>query len=291
MKSLQDIPSALVARNESWVRQQAGQLMRRLPSNVEKADLIQVGLIAVAQAAVGFRWEGDAESAEGRDAFVRYARSRVRGAMLDELRQMDHLVRSDRRKFKALEIARERWLSLHGRQPTLGELSTLTQLPLDEIARLEQAALAAQTESLDADDERPERARQPEPATPADEVEARVDTDIVLRRLAGFFKQLPERERQVIEAYLGIGLAPGELAGQLQVSPSRVTQLYRAAVRRMAQRLGLPDARATARHARGAALDALVRERESSAASWGPLLEQALGSAGRIEVDAGTRWG
>lgn len=291
MKSLQDVPSSLVARNESWVRQQAGQLMRRLPSNVEKADLIQVGLIAVAQAAVGFRWEGSADSPEGRDAFVRYARSRVRGAMLDELRQMDHLVRADRRKFKALQIARERWLSLHGRAATLGELSAVTQLPLDEIARLEQAALAAQTESLSGDDELPERALRPEAATPADEVEARVDTDIVLRRLAGVFEQLPERERQVIDAYLGIGLTPGELAGRLRVSPSRVTQMYRAALRQMAQRLGLPDHRATTRHARGAALDQLVHEREASAAPWGRMLEQALDTPGRMHIEAGTRWG
>ena len=291
MKSLHDVPSSLVARNESWVRQQAGQLMRRLPSNVEKADLIQAGLIAVAQAAQGFRWDGDTESTEGREAFVRYARQRVRGAMLDELRQMDHLVRSDRRKIKALQIARERWLSLHARHPTLGELAAVTQLPLDEIARLERAALEAQTESLATDDDGPEARRRPEPATPADEIEARVDTDIVLRRLAGFFEQLPERERQVIDAYLGIGLTPGELAGRLQVSPSRVTQLYRAAVRQIALRLGVPDARAASRHARGAALDEQVREREGQTPAWGPALEQALLAPGRIVVKADTRWG
>ena len=42
------------------------------------------------------------------EAFVRYARARVKGAMLDELRQMDHLGRAQRRKIKALQIARER---------------------------------------------------------------------------------------------------------------------------------------------------------------------------------------
>ncbi len=43
MISMQGVPSSLIARNESWVRQQAGALMRRLPSNVEKADLIRPG--------------------------------------------------------------------------------------------------------------------------------------------------------------------------------------------------------------------------------------------------------
>ncbi len=313
MESMQGVSSALVARNESWVRQQAGTLMRRLPSNVEKADLIQAGLIAVAQAALGFRWNGDVESPEGQEAFVRYARQRVRGAMLDELRQMDHLVRSDRRKFKAVQIARERWLSLHARPATLAELAAVTQLPLEEIARLDQAAMEAQTESLSVDDEAPDRPARAEPATPADEVEARVDTEIVLRRLAGFFEQLPDRERLVIDAYLGVGLTPTELAGALHVSPSRVTQLYRAAVRHVALRLGLPDPRSTARHAqatRGAALDTLVREREARLADapgaqpWGQVVAQALNAPEGafaaspaspgiepVDVDDRTRWG
>ena len=102
MSSLQGVPSALIARNESWVRRQAQALARHLPSNVEKADLIQVGLIAVAQAAIGFQWEGSRDTPEADEAFVRYARARVKGAMLDELRQMDHLGRGQRRKLKAV---------------------------------------------------------------------------------------------------------------------------------------------------------------------------------------------
>ena len=62
------VPSALVARNESWVRQQAQALVRHLPANVEKADLIQVGLIAVAQASLSFVWEGDPDTEPAREA-------------------------------------------------------------------------------------------------------------------------------------------------------------------------------------------------------------------------------
>ena len=70
MISMEGVPSSLILRNESWVRKQANSLARRLPSNVERADLIQVGLIAVAQAALGFEWPGDRESTEAREAFV-----------------------------------------------------------------------------------------------------------------------------------------------------------------------------------------------------------------------------
>ena len=72
---MQGVSCALIARNESWVRKQAQALARHLPSNVDKADLIQVGLIAVAQAALGFEWQGERDTPEATEAFVRYARS------------------------------------------------------------------------------------------------------------------------------------------------------------------------------------------------------------------------
>ena len=281
---MQGVSSALIARNESWVRKQAGSMMRRLPSNVEKADLIQVGLIAVAQAALAFKWPGDADSEEAREAFVRYARMRVRGAMLDELRQMDHLERSQRRRLKVVQIARERWRSRHGRDPTLGELQGVCGVGVDEIALLDQAAQLVQTECLVDDGEPQDRAASPSSTTSADEVEARVDTAIVLRRLEKFFATLPERERQVIDAYLGIGMTPTELAGILQVSPSRVSQLYKAACRRIAVHFGNEEQRAVGRavDASAESFDELVSQRELELARsapsgpWSHWMEKAL---------------
>lgn len=133
---MQGVPSVLIAKNQSWVRQQAQALARRLPANVERADLIQAGLIAVAQAAVTFRWPEDRDSPAAHEEFVRYARMRVKGAMLDELRQMDFLSRGDRRKLKALDIARDRFRATHGREPGLAELAELTQLSTQHIMRL-----------------------------------------------------------------------------------------------------------------------------------------------------------
>ena len=281
---MKDVPSSLIARNESWVRQQAGALMRRVPSNVEKADLIQAGLIAVAQAALSFEYEGDRDTEEAREAFVRYARFRVKGAMLDELRQMDSLSRTQRRKINVVQIARERWTAVNGVQPTLGDLSGATGLAIDEIAQLDQSALDAHAQSLDEPEDRAGVAPTPHPATARDEVEARVDTAIVMRRLAKFFETLPARDRQVIDAYLGIGMSPTELAGSFQVSGARMSQMYREVCRRIATGLGLGGARATdgatGRHA--GSLDHLITERELELAGeqnmpgWGDLMEQTL---------------
>jgi RNA polymerase sigma factor for flagellar operon FliA len=305
MISLEGVPSALVARNQSWVRQQAQSLVRHLPANVEKADLIQVGLIAVAQASLSFVWEGDPESEEAREAFARYARQRVRGAMIDELRQMDVLTRAQRRKIKVMQIARERWRSKNGTEPGLAELARLCKMDVDEIALLEQLAQASQQRSSSGgDDDEPDFAERHHPATEKDEVEARVDTAIVLRHLETFFAQLPERERQVIDAYLGIGMTPVELAASLKVTPSRVSQMYHGLLRRMAVRFGTaPQQRATDRTRRPsrADMEALVVQRERElqahpeAGPWGEMMEDVLVSPAerfgvRIDVPEGTRW-
>lgn len=315
MNSLQGVPSSLILRNESWVRKHANSLARHLPSNVERADLIQVGLIAVAQAALGFEWEGDRDSEEARQAFVRYAQHRVHGAMLDELRQMDHLTRDQRRKVKLVQVARERWRSGHEGEARAADLSQLCGLSVDEIFQLE--ALAQHGQSLSepeqGDEEAP--ARRSEPATEQDEVEARVDTAILMRRLKVFFDALPERDRQVIDAYLGVGLTPGQLAQNLNVTPSRLSQMFKSLCQRIGVNLGTTPAPAPApvpaqrasdrvRGARGKALDDLVAEREAqsdgppaSGAAWGRRLQEVLvqppagANPERIVVDGSTRWG
>jgi RNA polymerase sigma factor FliA len=307
MISMHGVSSSLIARNESWVRQQASALARRLPSNVEKADLIQAGLIAVAQAALGFEWEGDPDSEEAKEAFVRYARMRVKGAMLDELRQMDHLGRAQRRKVKVIQIARERLQASTGVRPSLAELSAACGIEMEEIVKLDQAAQALQTQNFD-EEPNAQGIQMQHPATSKDEVEARVDTGILMRRLEKFFAALPDRERQVIDSYLGVGMTPVELADSLKVSPSRISQLYKAVFKRIARHFEHPDQRAldrlgpesTLRFEEMIALREAELAREANGAPWEELVEDALdvsnkrfgasSGAARMRVDGNTRW-
>ena len=307
MISMQGVSSSLIARNESWVRKQAQALARHLPSNVEKADLIQVGLIAVAQASLAFVWEGARDTPEATDAFVRYARARVKGAMLDELRQMDHLGRGQRRKLKALQIARERWRGLHGSEPSLAQLAELCGMSIDQLSRLEQADLEGRCKggAADADSDEPVEYRA---ATPHDEVEARVDTSIVMRRLESFFAALPERDRQVIDAYLGVGLTPAQLAAELKVTPSRVSQMFKALVQRTAAHFGQDPKRAFDRlpERSSDAYERRIAQRElellsrADEGAWGRMVESALTHPlplpeappePPLHVDSDARWG
>lgn len=309
MISMHGVPKSLILRNESWVRKQAQSFMRRVPSNVEKADLIQVGLIAVAQASLAFKWEGDHETEEAKEAFVRYARMRVKGAMLDELRQMDHLGRVQRRKVKVVQVATERWRASHGTLPTAAELGGLCGMGSEEIFELESAARVAQTASLSEGPESDDLAPLPEPATAKDEVEARVDTGILLRRLEGFFATLPERERQVIDSYLGVGMTPVELAQTLKISPSRVSQLFKSICARIGIHLGHAQQRSTDRAdiTTRAHFEDLMAQREAELAqsqtdgAWGKFVEKVLAPAHDpahplsdqepLVITSTTRWG
>jgi RNA polymerase sigma factor for flagellar operon FliA len=309
MISMHGVPSSLILRNESWVRKQAQAIMRRVPSNVEKADLIQVGLIGVAQAALAFIWEGDRETEEAKEAFVRYAQMRVKGAMLDELRKMDHLGRAQRRKVKVIQVATERWRAGHGVDPTAAELSQSCGMGTEEIFELELAARSGQTTSLSDDSESDGVPPPHEAATAQDEVEARVDTAMLMRRLESFFVTLPERERQVIDAYLGIGMTPIELAQSLNVSSSRVSHLFKS----ICERIGIHLGHARQRSIDGAAIgaraniDDLIALREAELARsksdrpWGELVAEVLAPAhgeveagadeNRLVITSTTRWG
>jgi Sigma-70, region 4 len=165
----------------------------------------------------------------------------------------------------------------------MAQLSALCGMDIDEIARLEQADQQGRMKSAsaDSDDDEPAEHRA---ATERDEVEARVDTGIVLRRLERFFAALPERERQVIDAYLGVGLSPTQLAARLQVTPSRVSQIFGALVRRIALHFGQDPKRAMDRlpDRSAAAFEQHMAQREVELATragegpWGRMVEEVL---------------
>jgi RNA polymerase sigma factor for flagellar operon FliA len=297
MISMASVPSALILRNASWVRRQAHALGRRVPSNVEQADLIQVGLIAVAQAALGFECDGDHDSEEAESAFVRYAQKRVRGAMLDELRQMDTLSRGQRRKVKVLEVARERWRNSHDRSATAADIGLLCGFSVEEVFALDLAASGSRPVSWPAPGDADESISRHEPATAHDEVEARVDTGMLMLRLEKLFAALPVRERQVIDTCLGIGLSPVELAESLDISVSRVSQLFKAIVRRIGTALGQSPQRSIDGTADHRPLGDLIHERERALAvtqaDWGKPLEMAfaLSDSDLVRVNSAARWG
>src|SRR5690606_7285502 len=115
----------LVRQHTPLVRRVALQLVARLPANVELDDLMQAGLMGLLDAARRYREMAEAQ-------FETYATTRVRGAMLDELRSQDWLPRSVRSKSRQIETAIHELNQRLLRTPSEAEIAAELDISLDD---------------------------------------------------------------------------------------------------------------------------------------------------------------
>lgn len=219
--------SNLVEAYAPLVKRIAFQLMSRLPASVDVDDLIQNGLMGLLDA-LG-RYE------EGLGAqFETYAVQRIRGAMLDGLRENDWLPRSLRRDMRRIEAAIHALEQRFGRQPSETELAEALGVALEEYQHMLHEARGHQLVYLedfnrDEDDDYLERHLVQEGANPLDLLE---DADM-RRRLVTAIGSLPEREQMVMALYYDEELNLREIGEVLGVTESRVCQLHSQAVARL----------------------------------------------------------
>jgi RNA polymerase sigma factor for flagellar operon FliA len=129
--------NALIKQYQPLVRRLAHHMMAKLPPSVEVDDLIQVGLIGLADALTRY------EASQGVQ-FETFATQRIRGAMLDELRENDWMSRGSRKSQKDIEAAMRRVEHRLGHTPKESEIaaelgmteSRICQLHSQSITRL-----------------------------------------------------------------------------------------------------------------------------------------------------------
>lgn len=228
------------------VKRIAYQLMARLPASVDVEDLIQNGMLGLLDAINRFE--------EGLGAqFETYAAQRVRGAMLDGLREADWAPRSSRRDMRRIETAINELEQKYGRPATEKELAAHLGIALAEYQHMLQEARGHQLvyfEDFNADDGEAylERHLGQEDADPLALLE---DAD-GKARLVKAIDGLPEREKMVMALYYDEDLNLREIGEVLGVTESRVSQLHSQAVARLrAQVLGAPTSHAGGAGPRG----------------------------------------
>lgn len=220
-----------IAQFAPLVKRLAYHMMARLPASVQLDDMIQAGMIGLLDAVNRY------EEAQGAQ-FETYAVQRIRGAMLDELRQADWLPRGLRRNLRRIETAINALQQRHGRAPSEQELADALQLPLAEYQQMLQDARGHQLIYYEdfngADDEnyldRHCAAPQPSP------LESLVDENL-RTVLVQAIEDLPEREKMVMGMYYEQELNLREIGEVLGVSESRVSQLHSQAIARLRARL------------------------------------------------------
>jgi RNA polymerase sigma factor for flagellar operon FliA len=154
--------------------------------------------------------------------FTRYAATRIRGAIIDELRGIDWASRSVRRRARELDETRSRLATELGRMPSDAEVATATGLSAEEISANDEDVSRASVMSLQGfgqtplDDVIP--ARMPSP-------EERVEQQERVGYLVDAVALLPERLRTVVEGYFFAERPMADIAAELGVSESRVSQM------------------------------------------------------------------
>ena len=214
----------------------AGRLGSGLPAHVDEGDLVSYGLLGLIGAIE--RYDPDREI-----KFETYAITRIKGAIIDELRALDWVPRSVRARARDIERAiAELEKKLH-RAPTDEEIAGklgLTQEELDnsltEISRSSIAALDELWTASDGGDQIAlldtiEDTLGPEPQSALAETEMR-------EALGESIARLPEREKLVVTLYYYEELTLREIGEVLGVTESRVSQLHTKAILRLKARLG-----------------------------------------------------
>lgn len=221
----------LVERHLGLVHHFARRMRPRTAGTVDLGDLVSAGAVGLLQAVSSY-------DPDHGSTFSTFAASRIRGAMLDEMRRRDVAPRSVRKKQRELQRARERLAVTLDRKPRPQELADELGVEPQDLWRWEWDVARSRRVSLSELRPAPSPGLRGtrEPSRPMD-VEHRLSLEAEIARLQVELDRLPERERLVIRLYDLESLTLREIGERLGVTESRVSQIRSRALSRLRERM------------------------------------------------------
>jgi RNA polymerase sigma factor FliA len=220
---------ALILNYSPLVKYVAGRVAVGLPANIEQSDLISYGIFGLIDAIEKYELDRGIK-------FETYAISRIRGAIIDELRAIDWVPRSVRFKAREVEKAYQSLENKHKRPPSDAEIAEEMGISTDELnniyTQLSSVSLVALDELMSVEGEKGDRMslvdtlEDTKLAGPVETIEAEEMKHI----LSEAINRLPEREKIVITLYYYEGLTLAEIGQVLGVTESRICQMHTKAV-------------------------------------------------------------
>ena len=214
-------PEALVRAHMPLVRKIAWHVHGRVASAIEVEDLVQIGMVALVEAANGFEDRGH--------AFATYATVRIRGSMIDHLRRHAAICRSAMARRREIAAARQRLESRIGRAPSEAEMAAEMGLDAASYRELIDDSQAIHHQSIDEiySDHSMWFADLEEGAEDA------LDRDRLKRAIASAIATLPERDAIVLQLYFVEEMNLEEIGQTLGVGAARICQIKKAALDRL----------------------------------------------------------
>lgn len=207
----------------------AGRLFSSYGNNVEYDDLVSYGIFGLIDAIDKFDINRGVK-------FETYAQLRIRGAIIDYLREIDWLPRSIRQKTKELEKAYSELENELGRFATDEEVSKKLGITTEELNKRIQNATNYSIVSLD-DFLDQKREINFSDSKNIDSLDNIIEEQELKETLVDCIKILPEKEKKVISLYYFNELTYKEIGKLLSISESRVSQLHTKAIMRLKSKL------------------------------------------------------
>ena len=225
--------NALIKQYQPLVRRLAHHMMAKLPPSVEVDDLIQVGLIGLADALTRF------EANQGVQ-FETFASQRIKGAMIDELRESDWMSRGSRKSQKDIARAVSRLEQKLGRTPAESEIAAELKMDLASYQDLLGKVRGTQLvyiEDMGSSEEGSDGFLDHHVADADANPMELLGKQRMRQALVDSIKKLPEREQFVMSMYYEHDMKLKEIAAVLGVTESRVCQLHSQSIARLRAKL------------------------------------------------------
>ncbi len=235
----EDLRERLILHYAPLVKYVAGRVGVGLPPNIEQADLVSYGIFGLMDALEKYDLERG-------NKFETYAISRIRGAIIDELRSIDWIPRSIRSKAREVERAYARLEAELHRTPTEPEIAEEMGIALGDLhqifSQVSFVNVVALDELLSVGGEKGDKLSLVDTLEDhkAEDPVAVFESEETKYLLAGAINTLPEREKIVVTLYYYEGLTLAEIGQVLGVTESRICQMHTKAVLQLRGKLSEP---------------------------------------------------
>jgi RNA polymerase sigma factor for flagellar operon FliA len=208
------------------VKALAYKLKERLPGSIEFNDLASIGIEELVK--LSRKYDKNLN-----DSFWGYSKKRVYGSMLDFLRSLDTISRSNRRIVKAVESESNKYYNLNEQEPSIEYLSEKIGEDQDKIKEAKIAAEINQVMPLD------------EQAFLFEDLKSYVLDQVTKEELVGLIENvlhtLREREQMIVQLYYFEELSLKEISEILDITQSRISQIHKSIVTKIRKQLGNID--------------------------------------------------
>ena len=220
------LPSNELMEHIGLVKRVAIHLKSRLPAYMELDELIQVGTIGLIEAAKSF------DKSRGVD-FEAFARTRIRGAIIDQVRKLSYLPRSAMVNIRDHNEASSMLSSELGREPSQSELAAFMGKDLEVFHKERTHSHRFKTVSLES--QLPDTVDLP--SSEINEPETHASENQVMQALTASIDLLPEREKTIVTLYYVEEMNLKEIGAVLEVSESRVSQILSSTIKQLRSHL------------------------------------------------------